>query len=88
MVVVCGKWCAGAEWGGGEGGWARIRERGILDEVSPSVVSSHWTVKVRRSCWPSCERIVAGYHREWRDWRASTSVPKGGSPADSSGGGR
>ena len=29
-------------------GWARSRERGMPDEVAPSDVSSHCTVKVRR----------------------------------------
>ena len=86
MGEVRGEWFVGAgRGGGGEGGWARIRERGILDVVSPPEVSSHWTVKVRRLRGPSCERIEAGCHWEWRDWRASTSVPRGGSPVRSSG---
>ena len=46
----------------GEGRWKRIRERGIPDEWSPSEVSDHRTVNVRRLCGPWCERMVAGCH--------------------------
>ena len=51
--VARGGRCAGARGGtggggGGKSGWVRIRERGIPDEVAPSDVSSHCTVKVRR----------------------------------------
>ena len=72
----------------GEGKWKRIRERGIPDEWSPSEVSDHCTVNVRRLCGPWCERTVAGCHWEWRDCRASTKVPGGGSAVGSDGTGR
>ena len=72
----------------GEGRWKRIRERGIPDEWSPSEVSDHCTVNVRRLCGPWCERTVAGCHWEWRDCRASTKVPGGGSAVGSDGSGR
>ena len=77
-IGLCTEECVDGE-GSGENGCTRIRERGILDEVSPSAESIHCTVKVRLLCGPRCERILAGainYWQgaigwEWRDCRAS-----------------